>query len=136
MRLHGIPFEATDWSTISASEHPGILGVALWRTQQFGEVRVRMVVGVTETTLATLGPGEFFGEMAIFDDGPRSADVLTNQDSVLLKISSDAFDKLLKNAPQLAAPFLFGIGKTLAARIRADNKRFRDSIAFSRAANK
>jgi len=101
-----------------------------------GEVRVRMVVGVTETTLATLGPGEFFGEMAIFDDGPRSADVLTNQDSVLLKISSEAFDKLLKNAPQLAAPFLFGIGKTLAARIRADNKRFRDSIAFSRAANK
>ena len=43
MRLHGIPFEATDWSTIPASEHPGITGVALWRTQQFGEVRVRMV---------------------------------------------------------------------------------------------
>jgi quercetin dioxygenase-like cupin family protein len=43
MRLHGIPFEATDWSTVPASEHPGIIGVALWRTQQFGEVRVRMV---------------------------------------------------------------------------------------------
>ena len=43
MRLHGIPFEATDWSTIPASEHPGVIGVALWRTRQFGEVRVRMV---------------------------------------------------------------------------------------------
>jgi quercetin dioxygenase-like cupin family protein len=43
MRLHGIPFEAVDWSTVAPSEHPGITGVALWRTQQFGEVRVRMV---------------------------------------------------------------------------------------------
>lgn len=43
MRLHGIPFEATDWSTVPASEHPGVIGVALWRTRQFGEVRVRMV---------------------------------------------------------------------------------------------
>ena len=43
MRLHGIPFEATDWSTVPPSEHPGVIGVALWRTRQFGEVRVRMV---------------------------------------------------------------------------------------------
>jgi len=43
MRLHGIPFEATDWSTVPASEHPGVTGVAQWRTRQFGEVRVRMV---------------------------------------------------------------------------------------------
>ena len=98
-----------------------------------GEVRVRMIVGITETTLATLGAGEFFGEMSLFDSGPRSADVLANQESVLLKISNEAFDRLVKNAPQLAAPFLLGIGKSLAARIRADNKRFRDSIVFSRA---
>ena len=43
MRLHAIPFEATDWSTVPASEHPGVTGVAQWRTRQFGEVRVRMV---------------------------------------------------------------------------------------------
>jgi quercetin dioxygenase-like cupin family protein len=43
MRLHGIPFEAVDWSTVAPSQHPGITGVAFWRTQQFGEVRVRMV---------------------------------------------------------------------------------------------
>jgi CRP-like cAMP-binding protein len=101
-----------------------------------GEVRVRMIVGITESTLATLAAGEFFGEMSLFDSGPRSADVIANQDSVLLKISSEAFDRLLKNAPQLAAPFLLQMGKSLAARIRADNKRFRDSIVFSRAAGK
>jgi len=37
-------------------------------------------------------------------------------------------------APDLAAPFLIGIGKTLTARIRADNKRYRDSVLLARAA--
>ena len=43
MRLYHIPFEAIDWSTIEESEHPGVIGVARWRTRQFGDVRVRMV---------------------------------------------------------------------------------------------
>ena len=43
MRLHAIPFEATDWSTVPVSHHPGVMGEALWRTRQFGEVRVRLV---------------------------------------------------------------------------------------------
>ena len=72
----------------------------------------------------------------MFDHGPRSADVIANQDSTLLKISSAAFEKLIREAPELAAPFLFAVGKTLAARIRADNKRFGDSLAFARAAGR
>jgi hypothetical protein len=99
-----------------------------------GELRVRMMVGSKETTLVTLGPGEFFGEISLFDQGPRSADVVANKDSVLLKISGASFDRLLREAPDLAAPFLFAMGKTLTARIRADNKRYRDSINFARAA--
>jgi hypothetical protein len=35
-------------------------------------------------------------------------------------------------APDIAAPFLLAMGKTLTARIRADNKRYRDSINFAR----
>lgn len=100
-----------------------------------GEVRVRMFIsGKSETTLVTLGPGEFFGEMSLFDEGPRSADVIANKESVLLKISSESFARLVKEAPQFAAPFLLAMGKSLAARIRADNKRYRDSVVFARAA--
>ncbi|MBI3849192.1 MAG: cyclic nucleotide-binding domain-containing protein [Verrucomicrobia bacterium] len=99
-----------------------------------GELRVRMMIGGKETILTTLSIGEFFGEISLFDHGPRSADVIANKDSTLLKISGDAFEKLIREAPELAAPFLFAIGKTLAARIRADNKRFGDSLAFARAA--
>ncbi|CAM3593681.1 DHCW motif cupin fold protein [Bordetella sputigena] len=43
MKLSEIPFGTTDWSTIEPTEHPGITGKALWRTRQFGEIRVRMV---------------------------------------------------------------------------------------------
>ena len=43
MQLEGIPFGTTDWSSIEATRHPGERGTALWRTRQFGVVRVRMV---------------------------------------------------------------------------------------------
>jgi quercetin dioxygenase-like cupin family protein len=43
MRMNDIPFGTTDWSSIEPTEHSGTSGVALWRTRQFGEIRVRMV---------------------------------------------------------------------------------------------
>jgi len=99
-----------------------------------GELRVRLIASGKETILSTLGPGEFFGDMALFDQGPRSADVVANVDSVVLKITANAFADLAKSAPDLAAPFLMATVKTLAARIRADNKRLRDSVNFASAA--
>ena len=43
MNLTNIPFATTDWSRIERTEHRGTSGVAYWRTQQFDNVRVRMV---------------------------------------------------------------------------------------------
>ena len=43
MFLNDIPFGTTDWSTVETTEHPGETGVAIWRTRQFGSIRVRMV---------------------------------------------------------------------------------------------
>ena len=88
-----------------------------------GELRARVMVGDKETILATFGPGDFFGDMSLFDQGPRSADVIANADSIVLKMSSVAFDRLTREAPALATPFLQATARTLAARIRADNKR-------------
>ncbi len=89
-----------------------------------GELRARTVMGDRETILATFGPGDFFGDMSLFDHGPRSADVVANADSAVLRISEAAFDRLTREAPALATPFLRATAKTLAARIRTDNKRF------------
>lgn len=43
MEMTHIPFGLTDWSSVEPTEHPGITGKALWRTRQFGHLRVRMV---------------------------------------------------------------------------------------------
>jgi len=98
-----------------------------------GEVRVRMMIAGKESILTVLGPGEFFGEIALFDHGPRSADVVANLEATLLKISAAGFQKMAAEAPDLAAPFLLAMGRTLTQRIRADNKRYRDTISFARA---
>ncbi len=43
MKMADIPFGTTDWSSIERTEHKGETGVAFWRTQNFGGIRVRMV---------------------------------------------------------------------------------------------
>lgn len=98
-----------------------------------GELRVRINVMGKETILATLTVGEFFGDISLFDQGPRSADVVANTDSLLVKISAAAFDQLSREAPETATPFLRAMGRTLTARIRADNKRYGDSVKFGAA---
>ncbi|MBD2767672.1 DHCW motif cupin fold protein [Hymenobacter sp. BT664] len=43
MNITDLPFGVTNWAEIKGEEHAGTTGVATWRTQQFGSVRVRMV---------------------------------------------------------------------------------------------
>lgn len=43
MRIADIPFGLTDWSKVESTTHGGESGVAVWRTRQFGAIRVRMV---------------------------------------------------------------------------------------------
>jgi CRP-like cAMP-binding protein len=88
-----------------------------------GELRARTMMGGRETILTTFGIGDFFGEMSLFDQGPRSADVVANTDSTLLRLSTSAFERLTREMPNLATPFLQATARTLSARIRADNKR-------------
>ncbi len=124
--------KAKQWERIVKEGSPGDAMYLLLE----GEVHVRLTIAGKESILATLSAGEFFGEVALFDHGPRSADVVATTDCLLLKISTAAFQKLVQDVPELAAPFLNAIGRTLISRIRADNKRYRDSIAFARAARR
>jgi quercetin dioxygenase-like cupin family protein len=43
MNITNLPFGTTDWSTVEPTLHSGETGVAHWRTQRFGELRVRMI---------------------------------------------------------------------------------------------
>ena len=99
-----------------------------------GEVRARVMIGGRETTLATMGVGECFGELAVVDQGPRSAEVIANQPTVLVKVSEAALRKMFAEAPALAAPFMLALTRVIAQRVRVLTKRYEDSIHFSRTA--
>ncbi|WP_442783342.1 DHCW motif cupin fold protein [Collimonas fungivorans] len=43
MKMTDIPFGTTDWESVERTEHKGEVGIAYWRTRQFGAIRVRMV---------------------------------------------------------------------------------------------
>ena len=43
MVMNGIRFGTTEWSKVAPIEHGGETGTAIWRTRQFGDIRVRMV---------------------------------------------------------------------------------------------
>lgn len=43
MNLNNIPFGTTHWTEIEAIQHSGETGYALWKTQQFDNIRVRIV---------------------------------------------------------------------------------------------
>jgi hypothetical protein len=88
-----------------------------------GELRARTIIGSRETILTTFGPGDFFGEMSLFDQGQRSADVVANVDSNVLRLCTSTFERLTREMPSLTTPFLQATSRTLSARIRADNKR-------------
>jgi hypothetical protein len=99
-----------------------------------GEVRARVMVGSKESTLMTMGVGDCFGEIALLDERPRSADVVANSESTLLKISAGALKRLFQEAPALAAPFLMALSRALVARVRRLTQRYEDSVLFARTA--
>lgn len=43
MEIKEIPFSLTEWEKVEKTEHQGETGVAIWRTRQFNDIRVRMV---------------------------------------------------------------------------------------------
>ena len=64
--------------------------------------------------LNTLGPGDFFGEIALFDGGPRTATVTTEEPTRLLVVTHRDFHALMDEFPEVAAQVL----AALAHRIR------------------
>ncbi|MCA9631394.1 MAG: cyclic nucleotide-binding domain-containing protein [Myxococcales bacterium] len=84
-----------------------------------GRVRIsREVPGMGEEALAILGPGQMFGEMALLDESPRSADARVHNTCRVLAIPKDGFDDLLFLHKDLAYEVLWSIVRMLVGRLR------------------
>jgi HEAT repeat protein len=70
------------------------------------------------TQLATLGPGEYFAEMSLFDDEPHSADAVALEPTELLLVRQEPLVAVIKQKPELAV----GLFRVLSQRLRRANE--------------
>ncbi len=133
--LHGVPA----FSALEQSDLAQVVDVTVPRTFGAGEVvfregdagdtcyivRLGQARAVREhsdgrsITLATFGPGEIFGELAMFDDERRSATVEAVEDTEAMAILGADMRRLLRAHPDIAVKMLGG----LARRLRETNER-------------
>jgi len=66
-----------------------------------------------EVTLNIQGEGEYFGELAMLDDAPRSATVMTLEETRLAVVSKSAFDECLESNPKIALTVIRGLARRL-----------------------
>lgn len=78
--------------------------------------------------LARLGRGDFFGELALVDAGPRIADVLARTDCFLLKVTPASLHALTAFHPTIALKLFVAIARHVVSRVRRTNNRYIDSM--------
>jgi len=90
-----------------------------------GGIRIsRMVPGMGEEALAILQRGEVFGEMALIDEQPRSADARAHTDgATVFSVSAGLLEEVLSMDPDAAVQFLGLLCRLLCRRLRAMNER-------------
>ncbi|MBO3458342.1 Crp/Fnr family transcriptional regulator [Aetokthonos hydrillicola] len=102
--------QTVEWLLSVAIEHESPAGRAVLMEDAWGNalyfvvsgwVKVRRTVGEDSIALAILGRGDFFGEMAILDESPRSTDVIALSPVKLLSISRESLIQILFKDPQL-----------------------------------
>jgi CRP-like cAMP-binding protein len=77
-----------------------------------------------ENLLALLGPGQMFGELSLFDPGPRSATVTAVTDTVLLSLANEDMLTWLTGRPEVARGLLLQLGQ----RLRRSNDTLADLV--------
>lgn len=79
--------------------------------------------------VASLAPGVVFGEMGLLDGLPRSADLIADEDSVVLKLTRAHFDEIRRSHPDIAATILFNLSTEMATRLRYVNLELQEASA-------
>ncbi len=80
---------------------------------QSGKVAISKKVRDVEKVLAVLGPGEFFGEMAIISNKPRNASAIVEEDARLLVIDPKTFEAMIRGNSEISVRMI----KKLAERL-------------------
>jgi len=102
----------------------GDLGLAMYVIEN-GEVEIRKHLAGEERVLATLGKGDFFGEMCMLEeDSPRSATAVAIDDVDAVMIDQSAFTFILKHNPEIAIRMM----RKLVVRLRQTTHLLEDAV--------
>jgi CRP-like cAMP-binding protein len=97
-----------------------------------GKVRIsKRLPGVGEEALAILEPGAYFGEMAMVDDSPRSADALAHTSCAVAVIKREELEQLMFIDKDLAYVLLWTFVRTLSVRLREMNEKIQGFFAMT-----
>ena len=91
---------------------------------QTGKVRISKTVRDVEKTLVVLGPGEFFGEMSILNNQPRSAQATIEEDAKLLVIDPKTFEAMVRGNAEIAVRMI----KKLATRLQETDEQIENLL--------
>jgi CRP/FNR family cyclic AMP-dependent transcriptional regulator len=99
----------------------GDAGEEMFLVQRGAIVVSKAVTGPVEQVLARMGPGDFFGEMSLFDRAPRSATIQADAttDVLLLVLDRGSLESLIEANPRAAASFFHALVQVFIERLRA-----------------
>jgi CRP-like cAMP-binding protein len=98
---------------------------------QEGEIAIYKSVGGGQRRILTnLGSGTIFGELALFDDEPRSATACSTSPTNLISFEVKLFRTFLENNPGIATKFQKKIIRTLCQRLRKTNEKLNHAVVW------
>jgi CRP/FNR family cyclic AMP-dependent transcriptional regulator len=98
---------------------------------EHGKVIVsKHVSGQTDIVLTRFSPGDFFGEMGLFDAAPRSASAHAELDTTLWKLEREVFHDILNNRPEIGARICYRLVTVFIQRLRVTNDQAREAIRW------
>jgi CRP/FNR family cyclic AMP-dependent transcriptional regulator len=92
-----------------------------------GKVKIARHNGEHEIVLAMLGPGEFFGEMALLENLPRSATATVTEDAELVEVDGRTFEEMVRGNVEIAVRVM----RKLASRVRELDRRLQHLLLES-----
>lgn len=110
-------------------------GVTILRVDEPGAALYSVIAGEVrifsnspdgkEITFSIIYPGDFFGELSLLDDSPRSASAVAFEDTILMVIYKNDFLEILRRFPEVGLKLL----KRLSTRLRSTDRHL-ETVAF------
>lgn len=120
---HDTPNFSVEFKAEELIFEEGDLGTEMYIVQE-GKVAILKRFKGREQQLALLGQGDFFGEMSVLEDLPRTATARASTGCRLLEINGSTFDQMLRKNPEIAVRMM----RKLSRRLRETDLRLREAL--------